>query len=103
TLPQSLEGDMSCHAARTATDLMRAEAKLMMLNLIKFADLRVDDVMVPRADIVAIEASLSVRELLQRFIDANHSRIPVYRESLDDLSGMIHIKDLVRWLTQKGA
>src|SRR4029078_11585413 len=74
----------------------------MMLNLIKFADLRVDDVMVPRADIVAIEASQSIRELLDRFIDANHSRMPVYRESLDDLSGMIHIKDLVRWLAERG-
>src|SRR5262249_52736977 len=42
------------------------------------------------------------RELLERFIDANHSRMPVYRESLDDLSGMIHIKDLVRWLAEKG-
>jgi CBS domain containing-hemolysin-like protein len=75
----------------------------MMLNLIKFADLRVDDVMVPRADIVAIEAGQSVRQLLDRFIEANHSRMPVYRESLDDLSGMIHIKDLVRWLNQKGS
>jgi CBS domain containing-hemolysin-like protein len=103
TLRQSLEGVIASHDAHNPADMMRAEAKLMMLNLIKFADLRVDDVMVPRADIVAIEASLSVRELLQRFIDANHSRMPVYRESLDDLSGMIHIKDLVRWLTQKGA
>jgi CBS domain containing-hemolysin-like protein len=51
---------------------------------------------------VAIETTQSIRELLERFIDANHSRMPVYRESLDDLSGMIHIKDLVRWLTEKG-
>lgn len=103
TLRQSLEGVIASHDAQNPADTMRAEAKSMMLNLIKFADLRVDDVMVPRADIVAIEASLSTRELLERFIDANHSRMPVYRESLDDLSGMIHIKDLVRWLTQKGA
>jgi CBS domain containing-hemolysin-like protein len=103
TLRQSLEGVIASHDAQNPADTMRAEAKSMMLNLIKFADLRVDDVMVPRADIVAIEASLSTRELLERFIDANHSRMPVYRESLDDLSGMIHIKDLVRWLNQKGA
>ncbi len=103
TLRQSLEGVIASHDAQNPADTMRAEAKSMMLNLIKFADLRVDDVMVPRADIVAIEASLTTRELLERFVDANHSRMPVYRESLDDLSGMIHIKDLVRWLTQKGA
>jgi CBS domain containing-hemolysin-like protein len=98
----SLEDVIANHGGHNPVDGVRAEARSMMLNLIKFADLRVDDVMVPRADIVAIEAGQSVRELLDRFIDANHSRMPVYRESLDDLSGMIHIKDLVRWLTQKG-
>jgi CBS domain containing-hemolysin-like protein len=102
TLRESLEGVIASHGAQNPVAAMRAEARSMMLNLIKFADLRVDDVMVPRADIVAIEASQSIRELLERFIEANHSRMPVYRESLDDLSGMIHIKDLVRWLTEKG-
>ncbi|HTN96903.1 MAG TPA: hemolysin family protein [Nordella sp.] len=103
TLRQSLEGVIASHDAQNPADMMRAEAKSMMLNLIKFADLRIDDVMVPRADIVAIESSATIKELLERFIDANHSRMPVYRETLDDLSGMIHIKDLVRWLAQKGA
>ena len=103
TLRQSLEGVLASHDGQNPADPLRPEARLMMLNLIKFADLRIDDVMVPRADIVAVEASMTTRELLERFIDANHSRMPVYRESLDDLSGMIHIKDLVRWLTQKGA
>jgi CBS domain containing-hemolysin-like protein len=102
SLRESLEGVIANHGAQNPLDAMRDEARSMMLNLIKFADLRVDDVMVPRADIVAIEATQSIRELLERFIDANHSRMPVYRESLDDLSGMIHIKDLVRWLTEKG-
>jgi CBS domain containing-hemolysin-like protein len=102
TLRQSLEDVMAGHGGQNPLEGLRPEAKLMMLNLLKFADLRVDDVMVPRADIVAIEAGMSVRELLERFIEANHSRMPVYRESLDDLSGMIHIKDLVRWLAQKG-
>lgn len=102
TLRQSLEGVIASHDAQNPADMMRAEAKSMTLNLIKFADLRIDDVMVPRADIVAIESSATIKELLERFIDANHSRMPVYRETLDDLSGMIHIKDLVRWLAQKG-
>ncbi|MGE4248999.1 MAG: hemolysin family protein [Parvibaculaceae bacterium] len=102
SLRESLEGVIASHDAQNPVDGMRPEARSMMLNLIKFADLRVDDVMVPRADIIAIEASQSIRELLERFIDANHSRMPVYRESLDDLSGMIHIKDLVRWLAERG-
>jgi CBS domain containing-hemolysin-like protein len=63
----------------------------------------VDDVMVPRADIVAVDDTATIRELLDRFIDANHSRMPVYRETLDDLTGMIHVKDLMRWMSEKGA
>ncbi len=55
SLRESLEGVIANHDAQNPVDGLRAEAKLMMLNLIKFADLRVDDVMVPRADIVAIE------------------------------------------------
>ncbi len=75
----------------------------MMRNVVKFADLRVDDVMVPRADIIALDEEASVRDLLAKFIDANHSRIPIYRETLDDPVGFIHIKDLVRWLAERGS
>src|ERR1043165_1885359 len=82
SLRESLEGVIASHGAQNPVDAMREEARSMMLTLIKFADLRVDDVMVPRADIVAIEASQSIRELLERFIEANHSRMPVYRDSL---------------------
>lgn len=79
------------------------QARSMMRNLLEFADLRVDDVMVPRADIIAIEEQASVHDLLAKFIEANHSRLPVYRETLDDPVGFIHIKDLVRWLAQRGS
>jgi CBS domain containing-hemolysin-like protein len=82
---------------------MKAEARSMMLNLIAFSELRVDDVMVPRADIVAVSESATMRELLERFTEANHSRLPVYRDTLDDTSGMVHIKDVVRWMISKGA
>ena len=73
----------------------------MMSNLIAFTDLKISDVMVPRADITAIDANASARELLNRFTDANHSRLPVFRETLDDPSGMVHIKDFMRWMTEK--
>ena len=102
TLRQSLEGVIASHDAQHPTEGMAPEARSMMLNLIAFADLRVDDVMVPRADIVAIEDSASLRELLERFITANHSRMPVYRETLDDLTGMVHVKDLMRWMAENG-
>ena len=79
----------------------RPEASSMMRNLLEFVDLRVEDVMVPRAEIVAIEEDASVHELLRRFMEANHSRLPVYRETLDDPVGMVHIKDFLRWLTER--
>ena len=80
----------------------RPEAGSMMRNLLEFVDLRVEDVMVPRAEIVAIEEDASVHDLLRLFMEANHSRLPVYRETLDDPVGMVHIKDFLRWLTERG-
>jgi CBS domain containing-hemolysin-like protein len=77
------------------------EAGSMMRNLLEFVDLRVEDVMVPRAEIVAVDEDSSVQELLRRFMEANHSRLPVYRETLDDPVGMVHIKDFLRWLTER--
>lgn len=55
------------------------------------------DVMVPRADIRAIDASLSLEEAVAAMRDAAHSRMPVYRDSLDDVIGMLHIKDLLQY------
>jgi CBS domain containing-hemolysin-like protein len=73
----------------------------MFGRLVDFASLRVDDVMVPRADIEAIAETASVRELLERFAEVGHSRLPVYRETLDDLAGMVHIKDFTSWVVKK--
>jgi len=73
-----------------------------MLNIIEFSSLRVDDVMVPRVDIVAIDEADTMQDLLEKFIDANHSRVPVYRETLDGVTGMIHVKDFLRWMASRG-
>jgi CBS domain containing-hemolysin-like protein len=81
----------------------KAEARSMMVNLLEFASMRVDDVMVPRVDIVAIEESASLHALMQRFAEASHSRLPVYRETLDDLIGMVHIKDLLSLMIKSSA
>ena len=75
-----------------------AAEREMLQRTLRFGTLRVDDVMVPRSDIIALDESESVRTLLQNFDDSGVSRIPVFRETLDDPRGMIHIKDLLRWL-----
>ncbi|MDP4824106.1 MAG: CBS domain-containing protein [Aestuariivirgaceae bacterium] len=77
------------------------DPRSMFGRLVDFASLRVDDVMVPRADIEAITETASVRELLERFAQVGHSRLPVYRETLDDLAGMVHIKDFTSWVVKK--
>lgn len=65
----------------------------MLRNLLHFGEHTVDDVAVPRADIIAIEESASFSDLVGLFTEAGHSRIPVYRETLDTIVGMIHIRD----------
>lgn len=77
------------------------QERLMLTNLLRFGALRVEDVMVPRADIIAMENSASLGELLQVFQKAGHSRIPVYQGTLDDPRGMVHIKDLMSWITSR--
>jgi magnesium and cobalt transporter len=71
------------------------QERVMLANLLKFGEMRVDDVMVPRADIVAVEEKTPLRELLAIFREAQHSRLPVYRETLDDPIGVVHIKDIL--------
>ena len=77
------------------------QERLMLTNLLRFGALRVEDVMVPRADIIAIENGESLGALLQMFQGAGHSRIPVYEGTLDDPRGMVHIKDLMSWITSR--
>ncbi|MFL5259622.1 MAG: hemolysin family protein [Hyphomicrobiales bacterium] len=103
SLRESVEDAIENHETQNPEESIGEQAKAMMLKLIGFSDMRVDDVMVPRTDIVATEDTASVRELLDRFIAAGHSRIPIYHETLDEISGMVHIKDLLRWMTLKGA
>ncbi len=75
-----------------------AAEREMLQRTLRFGTLRVDDIMVPRSDIIAIDESEPIAALLQMFDDAGVSRIPLYRETLDDPRGMVHIKDLLRWL-----
>jgi CBS domain containing-hemolysin-like protein len=101
-LRESLQGVIADHVEQEGPSTVPDDARSMMQNLLGFADLRVDDMMVPRANIVAAEETSNMRDLLAQFIDANHSRLPIYRESLDDIVGMIHVKDYLRWMSMKG-
>jgi CBS domain containing-hemolysin-like protein len=64
-----------------------------------FQSLRVEDVMTPRADVVSVGLDSSLEEVWRRFSESEHSRMPIYRETLDDPVGVVHIKDLVKLLS----
>ena len=66
-----------------------------------FQDLRIGDVMKPRADIVAVDRTCRFGELVEHFVEAEHSRMPVYRENLDDPVGVVHVKDVFKLLARK--
>ncbi|MEO1027874.1 MAG: hemolysin family protein [Pseudomonadota bacterium] len=72
----------------------------MRLRLAEFEEGRVEDVMIPRAEIVALDAAVPFDELIQAFAEATHSRLPVYKETLDDPVGFVHIKDVVAELAR---
>ncbi len=75
----------------------------MRLRLAEFETLRVEDAMIPRAAIVAVEIETDLDDLLQLFAEATHSRLPVYRETLDNPVGFVHIKDLVAEMARNGS
>ena len=93
SLRESLEDVIEEHGDDTG-DLTREE-RVMLLNIVSLRELKISDVMVPRADIVAIDIAMSFDEMVQVFRQATHSRLPLYRESMDEIVGMVHIKDVV--------
>jgi len=93
TMRESLE-EVIEESEREVKELTSQERR-MLANLLTFGELRVADVMVPRADIVAVEEQTPFTEVVAVFREAQHSRLPTYRETLDDPTGMLHIKDVV--------
>ena len=85
--------------ARSKEDTLTAQQRAMLFKILRLGKLTVEDVMVPRADIIAVEESIPVDDLMRVFRQAEHSRLPVYRETLDDPLGLIHIRDLMSWIT----
>ena len=95
SLREDLEELLEEHADTKSP--LDAEERLLLRNILKVGELRVDDIMIPRADIVAVPESVTLEQMVQVFMDAAHSRLPVYRENLDDVVGMVHIKDLLKY------
>ena len=95
TLREEIEEaiDEAEEARPIAGDLSPAERQ-MLRNLLHFGEQTAGDICVTRGDIISVPSSISFDDLVRAFADAGHSRLPVYGESLDDVIGMIHIKDV---------
>jgi len=80
-----------------APELDRQE-RVLLANVLRLRGRTADDVMVPRADIVAISVDLTLEQVLSKIRLEGHSRLPVFREQLDDIVGMVHIKDVFAYI-----
>jgi len=77
------------------------EESAMLKNILGLRERRIANVMVPRADIVAVQEDIALAELVKVFETAAHSRLVVYKDTLDDPTGMVHIRDLVAFMTAR--
>jgi CBS domain containing-hemolysin-like protein len=78
-----------------------AQERAMLRNILSIRTVKVADVMIPRADIIAVSADISLQELLRVFRTQGHSRLPAYGETLDDPKGMVHIRDFLDFLSSR--
>jgi CBS domain containing-hemolysin-like protein len=79
------------------------EESRMLKNILGLRERRVGDVMVPRADIIAVQQDIQIGELVKVFENAGHSRLVAYNDTLDDPVGMVHIRDLIAFMTAHAA
>jgi CBS domain containing-hemolysin-like protein len=90
-----LEGELA-----TETGFSPDESR-MLKNILSLRERRLDDLMVPRADIVAVQQDIPLGELFKVFENASHSRLVVYNDTLDEPVGMVHIRDLIAFMTAR--
>jgi magnesium and cobalt transporter len=90
------EGDDSSESGLNRLDELAgtADQRAMLRNVYSLSEKRIDDVMVPRADIIAAEAEAGLSDVLALFAQSGHTRLPVYRDNLDDPIGFVHLKDV---------
>ncbi len=99
----SLREDLTVALKADATlgEAFTPEERAMLHNILRFREVRVEDIMVPRVDIEAVDQSVTIGELMTIFDVSGRSRMPVYAETLDDPRGMVHIRDLLSYVTKQ--
>lgn len=97
SLRDSIEELLEEHAGEPSSPEETAERALLR-NVLEVGDLRVGEIRVPRSDIIAVPNTIQFDDLVRTLVEAEHSRLPIYRESLDDIIGMVHVKDVLPYL-----
>ncbi len=100
SLRTDLEEALESEASGETQDFSLPERTILQ-NVLQLGDKHVEDVMVPRADIEAMDVELTLGDLIERFREVGHSRIPVFRDSIDNITGFIHVKDALRRITER--
>jgi CBS domain containing-hemolysin-like protein len=98
SLRNDLEVALESEASGETADFSLPERTILQ-NVLQLGDKHVEDVMVPRADIEAIDIDCTLGDIIARFRKAGHSRIPVYADNIDNITGFIHVKDALRRIT----
>ncbi len=99
SLRDDIEVALESEAAGETADFSPSERAILQ-NVLSLGEKRVEDVMVPRADIIAMEAEATLADMIALFRQAGHSRIPVYADNIDNITGFIHVKDALRRITE---
>lgn len=92
TLKEAIEEVLEEHVEEEGE--LAGEERIILENILAFGDLTVDDIVIPRADIIAVPEDIPLKELKTFFMENRHTRVPVYRETLDNIIGFLHIKDI---------
>ncbi len=102
TLREALEDFMDeIEEGEEENSAIASHEKSLLSNILKLRDMTVHDVMIPRVDIAALEKNAAQEDILALLAEKQYSRIPVYRETLDDIIGAVHVKDILSQLAAK--
>lgn len=98
TLEEIIDEIKEVEGEEEVTVPISSDERVMLSNILRLRHLTADDVMVPRADIISVDQETPIEALIDVMSEAGHSRLPVYRETLDEVVGIVHIKDVLIYM-----
>lgn len=103
SIAELVQQSIDDHQANGAAPELDRQERALIANVLRLRGMTADDVMIPRADIIAMPVDVTLDQALDQIRREGHSRLPVYREQLDDILGMVHIKDLFAYVGRPDA